>query len=150
MSQFPELVDLAKKFPYTPMIINNLGLRTFQAKTPEGKEEMIAKWRRSIQLVAPIDNIYIKLGGTSRYFDFDKKPKPPTSEEMVKAVGTYYQFAIEQFGPKRCMFESNFPPDRSCSSYTVIWNAFKLMTKSFTKTERAYMFHDTANQVYSL
>jgi L-fuconolactonase len=103
--------------------------------------------------VAPIESIYMKLGGSgvpNRGFGFDKKLKPPTSEEMVEAVNPYYQFAIEQFGPKRCMFESNFPADKASSSYTIIWNAFKIMTRQFTKTERAYMFKETANQVYRL
>ena len=31
---------------------------------------------------------------------------------------------IEQFGPDRCMFESNFPVDKVSYSYNVIYNAF--------------------------
>ena len=124
-----------------------------QGKTPQEKDEMISEWRRRIQMVAAVDNIFVKLGATAmpdRGFGFDKKPRPPTSEEMVKAVRPYYQFLIEQFSPKRCMFESNFPSDKASSNYTVIWNAFKIMTKSFSKTERACLFHDTANRVYNL
>jgi L-fuconolactonase len=154
MSQFPELIDLAKRFPNTPMIISSLGWPMLQTNTPpEKKEEAITEWRRRIKMVTPVDNIYIKLGGTGipqRGFGFDKKSMPPNSEEIVKVVGTYYQFVIEQLGPKRCMFGSNFPPEKIYSNYTVIWNAFKLMTKSFSKTERASMLHDTANQVYNL
>jgi L-fuconolactonase len=153
MSQFPELVDLAKKHPDTPIIVNHLGLSASRAKNPEEKDEMKVEWRRSIQMIAPITNIYMKLGGSgvpNRGFGFDKKPRPPTSEEMVQVVGDYYRFVIEQFGPKRCMFESNFPADKASSSYNVIWNAFKLVTKSFTKTDRSHMFQGTANQVYRL
>ena len=48
------------------------------------------------------------------------------------------------------MFENNFPPDKGSSSYTVLWNHFKKLTKTFTTSERAAMFHDTAMRVYRL
>jgi predicted TIM-barrel fold metal-dependent hydrolase len=48
------------------------------------------------------------------------------------------------------MFESNFPPDKGSSSYTVLWNHFKKLTRSFTGSERAAMFHDNAMRVYRL
>jgi L-fuconolactonase len=153
MYVFSDMVDIAKKFPNASIVIEHMGLPKMLGKTPEEKDQIVSEWRNKIKLVAPFENIYMKLGATfqtERGFGFDKKPKPPTSEEAVKVVGPYYQFVIEQFGPKRCMFESNFPPDRQGSSFTVIWNAFKLMTKSFSKTERAYMFHDTANKAYNL
>ncbi len=57
---------------------------------------------------------------------------------------------IEQFGPDRGMFESNFPPDKVSFSYNVMTNAFKLMSKGYSATERAAMFHDTATRVYRI
>ena len=46
------------------------------------------------------------------------------------------------------MFENNFPVDKVSFSYQVMYNAFKRLSKSFTPTERALMFHDTAVRVY--
>jgi predicted TIM-barrel fold metal-dependent hydrolase len=48
------------------------------------------------------------------------------------------------------MFESNFPVDKVSFSYTVIWNAFKRMTKGLSHGERAALFHDTAVKAYRL
>ena len=48
------------------------------------------------------------------------------------------------------MFQSNFPPDKESSSYTVVWNHFKILSKSLTKSDRAAMFHDTAMRAYRL
>ena len=48
------------------------------------------------------------------------------------------------------MFESNFPVDRVSCSYTVLWNQFKKLAKSFRPDERLAMFHDTAASVYRL
>jgi predicted TIM-barrel fold metal-dependent hydrolase len=48
------------------------------------------------------------------------------------------------------MFESNFPPDKVSYSYNVMYNAFKRMTESYSASERAALFHDTAVRVYSI
>jgi predicted TIM-barrel fold metal-dependent hydrolase len=48
------------------------------------------------------------------------------------------------------MFESNFPVDKLSCSYTVLWNAFKRMTKGYSADERAALFHGTATHVYRL
>jgi len=48
------------------------------------------------------------------------------------------------------MFESNFPVDKVSFSYTVMYNAFKRLSKGYSAAERAAMFHDTAARVYRL
>jgi len=55
---------------------------------------------------------------------------------------------IEAFGPNRCMFESNFPVDKVSFSYNVMYNSFKILSKDYSASERADMFHDTAARVY--
>jgi predicted TIM-barrel fold metal-dependent hydrolase len=57
-------------------------------------------------------------------------------------------YCIEQFGPDRCMFESNFPVDKVSYSYNVLYNAFKRLSSGYAAAERAAMFHDTAVRVY--
>ncbi|MCF8111486.1 MAG: hypothetical protein K9J85_08355 [Desulfobacteraceae bacterium] len=49
-------------------------------------------------------------------FGWDKRPVPPTSDEFVAAQRRYYLHTIECFGPRRCMFESNFPVDKNSIS----------------------------------
>ena len=83
-------------------------------------------------------------------FDCHTRPAPPSSTELIDATAPYYLSCIEEFGPNRCMFESNFPVDKVSFSYDVLWNAFKRMTKNFSPTERAALFHDTAARVYRL
>ena len=81
-------------------------------------------------------------------FGYDDDPTPPSSDRMVEEQTPYYQFAIEQFGAQRCMFESNFPVDKVSCSYTVLWNAFKRLTQAFSPDERRSLFHDTARTFY--
>ena len=49
-------------------------------------------------------------------------------------------------------WESNFPPDRASCSYTVLWNAFKRISKGrgCSDEEMAALFGGTAKRVYKL
>jgi predicted TIM-barrel fold metal-dependent hydrolase len=68
----------------------------------------------------------------------------------MQATRPYYEHTIEQFGPERCMFESNFPVDMVTCSYNVLWNSFKRLTADYSATEKANLFHDTATRIYRL
>ena len=83
-------------------------------------------------------------------FGWHRRPAPPTSDELVAATRDYYLHTIDQFGPRRCMFESNFPVDRVSCSYAVLWNAFKKIAAGFTADEKAQLFRRTAAEVYRL
>ena len=66
------------------------------------------------------------------------------------AMRPYFDVCMEQFGPNRCMFESNFPVDRSGCSYTVLWNAFKRLATTLSTDERAALCAGTARGTYRL
>ena len=72
------------------------------------------------------------------------------SEMVANAMRPYVETCIEAFGSRRCMFESNFPPDKQGFSYPVYWNACKLLTKGASGTERADLFAGTAARFYRL
>jgi L-fuconolactonase len=59
-------------------------------------------------------------------------------------------YCIEQFGPGRCMFESNFPVDKVSFSHPVLFNAFKRFSKGYLASERAALFHNTAVRAYRI
>ena len=49
-------------------------------------------------------------------FGFQLRETPIDSEDLAQVTMKYYGYAIDCFGPSRCMFESNFPVDKSCVS----------------------------------
>jgi L-fuconolactonase len=59
-------------------------------------------------------------------------------------------YCIEQFGPNRAMFESNFPVDKVSYSYVVLYNAFKRLSRGYSSAGRTALFHDTAARVYRI
>lgn len=103
--------------------------------------------------VSACPNVHIKLGGLGMVlsgFDFHQRELPPSSAELAKAWEPYIVAAVEAFGVERCMFESNFPPDKNTCSYAVVWNAFKRVAAGATADEKNALFHDTAKRFYRL
>ena len=151
--QIPELVSLARSFPGTTIICDHLAGPLGIGPYADKREEVFQLWKKGMKELATCPNVVIKLGGlvmAINGFGFHKRKKPPTSDELVAATSRYYLFAIDQFGPNRCMFESNFPVDKVSCSYTVLWNSFKKMTKDFSGDERRALFRDTAIRIYRL
>ena len=83
-------------------------------------------------------------------FDFHTRAAAPTSELLAKAWGPFMREAIDAFGPGRAMMESNFPVDNQTASFPVIWNALKRITADYSASERALIFHGTAQRAYRL
>jgi predicted TIM-barrel fold metal-dependent hydrolase len=48
------------------------------------------------------------------------------------------------------MFESNFPVDKVSFSHHVLFNGFKRFSKSYSGSERAALFYDTAARAYRI
>jgi predicted TIM-barrel fold metal-dependent hydrolase len=97
--------------------------------------------------------VVAKIGGLAmpdNGFGWNTATRPPTSDEFIAQQSRYYLHAIECFGPSRCMLESNFPVDRLSLSYEVLWNAYKKMTSSFSASERADLFYNTAARTYNI
>jgi predicted TIM-barrel fold metal-dependent hydrolase len=95
----------------------------------------------------------MKLGGlgmTSFGFGFEFEDAPPSSEQLAETWRPYIEPCIEAFGVDRCMFESNFPPDKQSCGYTELWNAFKHLTKNASAAEKTALYSGTAAKVYRL
>jgi predicted TIM-barrel fold metal-dependent hydrolase len=62
----------------------------------------------------------------------------------------YIETCIAAFGPSRCMFESNFPPDNSTATYGATWNAFKRIVSGYSAAEKHELFRGTAARFYRI
>ncbi|MFZ0889122.1 MAG: amidohydrolase family protein [Candidatus Binataceae bacterium] len=151
--QMPAVIELARAFPDTTIVLDHfggpLGIGPYQWR----RAEIFNEWKSDIAELARCPNVVAKLGGINMAingFGWHKRPLPPSSGELVAATRDYYLHTIDQFGPARCMFESNFPVDRISCSYVVLWNAFKKIAAGFTEEEKACLFRRTAANVYRL
>ena len=151
--QIPELTDLARAYPESTIILNHLGGPLGVGPYAGQRDEVFATWRKTIEELATCTNVVAKVGGIQmpiNGYGWGDRQSAPSSDELLEANRPWYEHTIDQFGPERCMFESNFPVDKLSCSYTVLWNQFKKLTANFAADERAAMFHDTALRVYRL
>ena len=149
--QLPELAEFAKAVPELTIILNHIGGLMRVGPYADREDEVMATWRSGISAVAEQPNVFVKLGGIGMPitgFDWHDRDQPIGSEELAKEMAPLVEYCIEQFGPDRSMFESNFPVDKVAYSYTVMYNAFKRLSKGYSASERAAIFHDTAARVY--
>ena len=151
--QLHELATVARACPDTTIVVDHLGGFLGTGPYKGRREEILDHWRAGIKALAASPNTYLKLGGIGMPmmgFRWDKQAQPPTSEELAKPWAEPINYAIEQFGPERCMFESNFPVDKRGASYTVLWNAFKRITSKYSDEERRNLFHNSAARAYRI
>ena len=149
--QIPEVMDLARAFPDTTIILDHFGGPLGIGPYAHKAADVFANWQKDIAALARCENVFAKLGGINMElngFGWHELPAPPDSETLMRATRHYYEHTLECFGVQRCFFESNFPVDMVSCSYNVLWNSFKRLTAGYSKAEKAMLFHDTAARVY--
>ena len=151
--QLSDAIDLARAFPDTTIILNHVGGVLGVGPYRGRRAEILASWKQDIQELAKCPNVNVKLGGigmVSFGFEFHERDMPPSSEELASAWRQYVEPCIEAFGVDRCMFESNFPPDKQSGGYTELWNAFKRIASGASVREKKALFSGTAARVYRI
>lgn len=152
----PSVTRLAKAFPNVTIVLNHLGGSVSPQHMPLGSQRFI-QWQADLTQLAECQNVYCKIGGAQMgakgfKFGMDDNEKPVGSVELAQALLPWFGFAISTFGPTRCMFESNFPVDKTEANYRTLWNCFKLIAAELelSAEDKASIFSDTACKVYSL
>lgn len=151
--QLADLVDLARAFPATPIVLNHVGGPIGLGRYKGKRDAVFADWSARIGELAACPNVHVKLGGLGmRMFGFDvhEGELPPSSEQLATAWRPYVETCIAAFGPGRAMFESNFPVDKGSYGYGVFWNACKRLAHGASAAEKADLFRGTASRVYRL
>lgn len=160
--QIKELTDLARSFPRVTMVLNHvgfpLGVGPWKDTDPAKRgpsATVVAHWKRDLHELSLCPNVVCKLSGLTMPvagFGWERDAVPPSSEEIADRLAPFYLEAVAAFGPARCMFASNFPPDKASCSYTVLWNAMKRIAARSGLDEDAIrgLFYDNAARIYSM
>jgi L-fuconolactonase len=152
-TQLDDLIDLARAFPQTRIVLNHtggvLGIGPYAGR----RDELFSAWRHSLQELSRSSNVFLKLGGLGMRrsgFAFYGAPREASSKTVAESWRPWLETAIELFGTERCMFESNFPVDGASCSYRVLWNAFKRVLTGASWAEKTQLLHDTAVRFYGI
>ncbi len=151
--QLDEVAALARAFPNVTVVLNHIGAPLGVGPYAGKRDEVFQVWSQRIAAISTCPNVAIKLGGAGSArsgYDWHERSVKPSSEELAAILKPYFEWCIEKCGVERCMFESNFPVEKRANSYVVVWNAFKKITQSYSPSERAALFHDTACRVYRI
>jgi L-fuconolactonase len=151
--QLPDLIDLARAFPTTPIVVDHVGTPLGIASYEGKREERFPIWRDSIKALGACQNVTVKLGGLAMVFpgfaSFMSVP-PASSAQLAAEWKPYVETCIEAFGPDRCMFESNFPVDIGACDYATLWNAFKVITKGYSAADKTALYSGAARSFYRM
>jgi predicted TIM-barrel fold metal-dependent hydrolase len=151
--QLPDLLDLARAFPETSIIVGHCGAPLGYGPYAGRTDEVFATWRASMTELAKCPNVSVKLGGMMMrlgLYDYDGVPRPPTSAELAPAWKPYIDTCIELFGADRAMFESNFPADKQWIGYAAAWNTLKRIASGASADEKLALFSANARRIYRL
>jgi L-fuconolactonase len=152
-TQLTDVIDLARAFPATNIIMGHVGGMLGYGPYTGRRDEIFRSWKASMVELAQCPNVSMKLGGMmmrAALLDYQAAERPPSSEELAALWRPYMETCIELFGAHRCMFESNFPVEKMGIGWVALWNAFKRIASGASADEKLALFHDTAQRVYRL
>ncbi len=133
----PQMADahaLAMRFPDTRIILNHAGM-------PLARDaRSLADWGAAMARLARAPNVAVKISGLGL-------GQPDWSAEAIRPIVLR---VIDCFGPRRCMFASDFPVDGLVCDYAAIFAAFDEICASFTTDECTAMFAGNAERWYRI
>jgi L-fuconolactonase len=151
--QLADIIALSRAVPNLQIVLNHMGQPLGFGRYAD-RVETFRLWSRLIREVARCPNVKVKLGGILLRLavpnHVERADAPPNSAELAELWWPYVDTCIQEFGPQRCMFESNFPVEKMGVGYSTLWNAFKRLATKYSADEKARLFHDTAASVYGL
>ena len=126
---------LGERFPELPMVIDHLS-------KPEIKQHRVENWIDDLRAAAAFPNIFCKLSGMVTEADWDSW----RSDDLRP----YVQATLETFGPRRCMFGSDWPVCLLAGSYQQVFEALQDALGPLSDSDRAEIFGGTATRFYGL
>lgn len=151
--QLGDVTALARACPELTIVVDHAGGIVGLGAYAGRRDEVFTRWRAALQALGTRPNVLLKFGGLAMPlagFAWRKLDQPPSSEALAQAWRPYFETCLEVFGPQRCMFESNFPVDRTGCTYTSLWNAFKRLAAPLAQSQRQAMLSATARRVYGV
>ena len=127
--------QLGQELPELPMVIDHLA-------KPRIKDQSIDDWLPQFKAAAKHENIFCKLSGMITEADWaDWKPAD---------LKPYVEAALEHFGPKRCMYGSDWPVCELAGTYEQVHGALKEVLGSVSEAETFEIFEGTARRFYNI
>lgn len=126
---------LAERHPDVPWILEHCGW----PQRPDDPAD-VAAWRDGIRALAAVPTVNCKLSGLAMSIhSFDAARQRP-----------FLEFCLEQFGPGRCLYGSNFPVDRLYGHYDELLRMFLAVIAGLSADERRQVLSGNAQRIYRI
>jgi predicted TIM-barrel fold metal-dependent hydrolase len=132
--QMGKAFDLARAFPRSTIVLGHCGF------PKERTAAYFHEWRKGIRRLARAENVACKLSGLAMV----------DHQWTVASIRPWIETCIEEFGPARCMFGTNWPLDGLFSDYPAVVNAYREIVKDFSAAEQKQLFRTTAEGWYRI
>lgn len=132
--QMGKAFDLARAFPRSTIILGHCGF------PKERTAPYFNEWRKAIRHLAQAQNVACKLSGLLMV----------DHHWSIQSLRPWIEVCIEEFGPARCMFATNWPLDSLFSDYPTLVNAYRKIVKDYSPDEQRQMFRSTAEGRYRI
>jgi len=133
-SQMADGAELAKAFPDITFVLEHAGMPEDQSESGRNA------WREGMARLAGEPNVHTKLSGLGTFIH---RNDPAHVADIVAET-------LEIFGPKRCVWGSNFPIEKIWTDYVSIVSAIKAALESAPKDHQRAVLHDNAAVLYRL
>lgn len=130
----PHLPPLAEANPDLPMVVDHL------AKPPIAGGDL-EEWSRGMEALVPYPHLWCKVSGLLT----EAGPEPTTA-----TIAPVVRFALEQFGPGRLMWGSDWPVCLLAADYETTFRTVTAALGALPEPDRAALLGGTAARFYRL
>lgn len=133
-AQMNAAAEIARRVDEVPLVICHTGFPW------DRSADGVAEWRSGMRRLAELPQAHAKLSG----------PGMVMIDWTAERFAPFIHETIDMFGPSRCMFASNVPPDALYKTYDEIYSGFYQWAAGYSADEQRQMFHDTAARFYRI
>ncbi|UOO90078.1 amidohydrolase family protein [Vitreoscilla massiliensis] len=133
--------DLAAALAFCQRHDNHYLIVDHMAKPVFGDAAAFAHWHHHMQALAALPHVLVKVSGLET-----EAGVGATAADLQRHVDSVYQM----FGAERLLWGSNWPVAQLTHSYSDLLQHAHTLTQTWSASERAALFSDTARRVYQL
>ncbi|HYG92535.1 MAG TPA: amidohydrolase family protein [Nocardioides sp.] len=153
--QLDDVAVLAREYPDTTIVLDHYAplvgwagpMGSGTGRTPGERAGILARWRDGIGALASYDNVVAKHSGLA-FPMHGLREVGIGRERLARTMAPLVTHTQDCFGPDRVLFGSNFPMDKSVTTYPVVVGALVDLLAPYGEDALRKAFRDNARRVY--
>lgn len=125
--------EFVRRFPSQPFVIDHLA-------KPIIRDKKMDEWKKDIEAIAAIDNVYCKLSGMVTEADW--------KHWKLDDFKIYIDTVVESFGPERIMFGSDWPVCLVAGEYKDVCEVLEKNTEYLSAVSKERLWGGNAERFY--